>query len=80
MEIDLIAWGSRPYEQPVMSQRIKYSVPALGSKVVKTLPLKPSLSNEGLTLNDAIIQVSTTAAGNAGGNDPPANVALFLRV
>lgn len=67
VEIDLIAWGARPYEQPVLSQRIKYSVPALGSKVVKTLALKSVLSKESLTLNDAVVQLSTTAVGNAGG-------------
>ena len=79
MEIDLIAWGSRPYEQPVASQRVKYSVPALGSKVVKTLPLKPLLSNESLTLNDAIVQLSTAAVGNARGKNFTTDV-MPLRV
>ncbi len=42
-------------------------MPALGSKVVKTLPLKAALSNESLTLNDAVVRLSTTAVGDAGG-------------
>jgi len=70
--IDLISWGARTYDQPLLSRHVEYEVAALGSKVVKTLPLKPHLTNESLTLMDAVVRLKTTAKGNPrGGTLPP---------
>jgi hypothetical protein len=68
--IDLISWGSRSYDQPIVSKTVKFEVPALGSKVVKTMPLHHYLTNESLTLMDAVVQLRATAKGNSRGENP----------
>ena len=82
VEIELIAWGARSYEQSIMTQTTDYSVGALGSKVVKTLALKPLLSTESLTLSDAVVRLSTTAEGNSGGkmSSYPCNTFYFFPI
>jgi len=65
--IDVISWGARSYDQPIVSLRMDFQVPALGSKVVKTVALKPHLRNESLTLLDAVVRLKVTATGNPRG-------------
>ena len=70
VEIELIPWAGRTYDQPILTQHTQFTMNALGSKVVKTLALKPLLTNESNSLKDVIVRVTATARGNPQGGFP----------
>ena len=68
--VELIAWGARSYEQPLVTVPVEFSVGALGSSLVATVPIKSQLANSSLTLMDAVVRLSATACGDPGGRAP----------
>ena len=65
--VELIAWGARSYEQPLVTVPVDFSVGALGSKLVATVPIKSQLANCSLTLIHAVVRLRATARGDPQG-------------
>lgn len=65
--MEVISWGARSYDQPVVTKKVSYDLAPLGSKVVTTMPIKSSLANSSLTLMDAVVRLRATAEGDSKG-------------
>ena len=65
--MELIAWGARSYDQPLVTVPVDFSMGALSSKLIATVPIKLQLANYSLTLMDAVVRLRATANGDPRG-------------